>query len=90
MDELLKYAMTQGPWALMATVGLYGAWTWLKWLGIDILKPLAARHISFVDNASRTLSDIRDDLRALRVNHQDHVERCPNSETAIVPPVKHS
>ena len=82
MDELLKYAISQGPWAVMAIVGLSGVWRGGKWLGLDILKPLAARHLTLMDTASATLGDIRDDLRALRRDHQEHVERCPNSEEA--------
>lgn len=83
MDELLKYGISQGPWAVIAIVSLSGAWRGAKWLGIDILKPVAVRHITFVDNASATLSDIRDDLRALREDHHGHVAKCPNSEEAF-------
>lgn len=86
MDELLKYAMGQGPWALMAIVGLYGAWRGCHWLGIVVIQPMANRHISFVDGVANTLTEIsttlrstRDELSSLRSNHEEHVDRCPNS-----------
>lgn len=80
MEEAMNYAFSQGPWAVIAIAGLLGVWRGAKWVGLDIIKPIAQRHLAFVDQAAKVLDDIADSLRAvndqLMALRQQHFEQC--------------
>ncbi len=84
MDDFTKYAIQQGPWAVMAIGAAYSIWHAAKWVGLDIIKPIAHRHLSFVDEASSVLAAIAESIRfmseemeRLREQHTKQCETCP-------------
>jgi len=77
VDDFTKYAIQQGPWAVMAIGAAYSIWHAAKWVGLDIIKPIAHRHLAFVDEASSVLAAMSEEMERLREQHKTQCETCP-------------
>lgn len=56
--DLVSAVKEIGLPAVGILVALYVFVVSLKWLGIEVIKPLAERHISYLDQASNTLASV--------------------------------